>query len=134
MSSRRGGGPFRGIYSAFLGAVAATGLLAVADPGGVEHPADDLVADAGEVLHPAATHEHDGVLLQVVADAGDVGRDLLAGGQAHPGHLAEGRVRLLRGVRVDTCAHPPALRGAFESRGLGLLRLRLAALTDELGD
>jgi hypothetical protein len=54
-----------------LGPVPGPGLLAVADAGGVEHPANDLVADAREVLRGTAAHEHDGVLLQVVTDAGD---------------------------------------------------------------
>src|SRR3712207_8562335 len=59
-----------------LGAVPATGLLAVADAGGVERPADDLVAHARQVLDAATAHEHDGVLLEVVALARDVGGDL----------------------------------------------------------
>src|SRR5215213_11518625 len=109
MSSRRGGGPFRGIYSAFLGAVATTGLLAIANAGGVEHPADDLVADAGEVLHPTATHEHDRVLLEVVALARDVGGDLLAAGEAHAGDLPQGGVRLLGRVGEHAGAHAAPL-------------------------
>src|SRR5580765_4309402 len=69
ISSRRGAGPFLGIgASAFLlRAVTAAGLLAVAHAGGVEGAADDLVANAGKVLHAAAAHEHDRVLLEVVA-------------------------------------------------------------------
>ena len=46
--------------------------LAIHDAGSVEGTADDLVADARQVSDPAAAHEHDRVLLQVVADAGDV--------------------------------------------------------------
>src|SRR5437588_12226104 len=99
MRSRRGGGPLRGIgLTLSLRAVTAAGLLAVADAGCVEHAADDLVADARKVLHPAATHEHDRVLLQVVADAGDVGGDLLAGGETDTGDLTQRRVRLLGSV------------------------------------
>src|ERR687893_1516040 len=37
-----------------LGAVLAATLLAVADAGGIERPADDVVLDGGQVLHPAA--------------------------------------------------------------------------------
>src|SRR5579872_1155464 len=92
-----------------LGAVAAAGLLAVADPRGVEHAPDDLVADAGQVLHPAAAHEHDRVLLEVVPLTGDVGADLDAAGQAHAGDLAEGGVGLLRGHGVHPGADAPAL-------------------------
>src|SRR5688500_15114937 len=68
-----------------LDAVLRTGLLAVAHAGGVERPADDLVAHARQVLDAAAAHEHDGVLLQVVALAGDVGRDLDRAGDADTG-------------------------------------------------
>src|SRR5690349_23843989 len=76
-SGRRGAGPLRGMSALLLlRAVSAASLLAVADTLGVERSADDLVADAGQVLHPAAAHEHHRVLLQVVADARDVRGDL----------------------------------------------------------
>src|SRR4051812_28754441 len=76
--SRRSAGPLRGISGSLLGlgAVAAAGLLAVLDAGGVEGAADDLVAHAREVSHAAAADQHDRVLLQVVPLTGDVGRDL----------------------------------------------------------
>ena len=74
------------------------------------------------------------MLLEVVADTGDVGRDLDARGQADTGHLAQGRVRLLRGGRVDAGAHPPPLGRALQGRGLGLRHLGLPSLADELGD
>src|ERR1044072_2941065 len=68
-SGRRGAGPLRGMSALLLlRAVTAARLLAVADTVGVERAADDLVADAGQVLHPAPPHEHHRVLLQVVAD------------------------------------------------------------------
>src|SRR3954453_6984972 len=134
MRSRRGAGPLRGTSALLLGAVAATGLLAVAHARGVEGAADDLVADAGQVLPPAATHEHDGVLLEVVALARDVGGDLHAARETHTGDLPERGVRLLRSGRVDACAHTPPLRGALQGRGLALGGLRLAALADQLLD
>src|SRR5579884_11221 len=109
--SRRGAGPLRGISALLLGAVAAAGLLAVPDPGGVEGAPDDLVADPGQVFDPAAPDQDDRVLLEVVADAGDVGGDLHPAGQADAGHLAQGRVRLLGGVGVHPGADPPALGG-----------------------
>src|SRR4051812_23470882 len=117
-----------------LRAVTAASLLAVADTLGVERAADDLVADAGQVLHPAAAHEHHRVLLQVVADARDVGGHLDATGQADASDLAQRRVRLLRRRRVDARAHAAALRGTLQRRGLGLLDLVLAALADQLVD
>src|SRR6266536_2852183 len=53
-----------------LRAVEAAPLLAILDPGRVEGPADDVVLHRREIWDPASAHEHDGVLLEVVADAG----------------------------------------------------------------
>src|SRR3954453_10872309 len=117
-----------------LRAVPAGGLVAVADALGVQRAADDLVANAREVLHPAAAHEHHRVLLQVVPDAGDVGGHLDATGEADASDLAQRRVGLLRRRRVDARAHAAALRGTLQRRGLGLLDLVLAALADQLLD
>src|SRR3954469_8065914 len=93
-----------------LHAVLRAGLLAIGHPGGVERAADDLVADARQVLDAAAANEHHGVLLQVVALARDVDRDLHRVGQPHASHLAERGVRLLRRRRVHAGAHAAALR------------------------
>src|SRR3954462_11204874 len=134
-SGRFGAGPLRGISALLLlRAVAAASLLAVLHALGVERAADDLVADTGEVLHPAAAHEHDRVLLQVVADAGDVGGDLDAGRQPHAGDLAQRGVRLLGGGRVDTRAHAAPLGRPLQSGRLVLRHLVLAALADQLVD
>src|SRR5918993_1813257 len=132
---RLGAGPLRGISALLLlRAVTAAGLLAVLHALGVERAADDLVADTGKVLHPAAAHEHDRVLLEVVADTRDVSGDLDAARQAHAGDLAEGGVRLLRGGRVDARADAASLGRALEGRRLGLRRLVLPALADQLVD
>ena len=95
-----------------LRAVLAATLLAVTHAGGVEGAADDVVLDRREVLHPAAADEHDRVLLQVVADARDVGRDLHRVGQAHARDLAQRGVRLLRRHRAHLEADAPLLRRA----------------------
>src|SRR4051795_3683495 len=132
---RLGAGPLRGISALLLlGAVTAAGLLAVLHALGVERASDDLVTDTGEVLHPAAADEHDGVLLEVVTDARDVRRDLDAARQAHAGDLAEGGVRLLRGGRVDAGADAAALRGALEGGFFGFRRLVPPAVSDQLVD
>src|SRR3989442_13297133 len=95
-----------GLLRAALRAVARARLLAVADAARVQRASDDLVPNAWKVLHPASSHEHDGVLLEVVADARDVGRDLDARGQADPSDLAKGGVRLLVGYRENARAYP----------------------------
>src|ERR1700759_4003760 len=87
----------RGMKSLLLlDAVLATALLSIGHAGGVQRAAHDLVTHAREVLDAAATHEHDGVLLQVVALTRDVGRDLDRAGDPHTCDLAQRRVRLLR--------------------------------------
>src|SRR4051794_8115249 len=132
----------RGIGSLLLlHAVLRAGLLAVADAGGVERPADDLVAHARKILDAAATHEHDGVLLKVVPLTGDVGRDLDAARDADARDLAQRRIRLLRSRRVDARAHPAPLRGGdlllaalagLQARRGQLLGLGMATLADQL--
>src|SRR5258707_5552250 len=117
-----------------LRAVTAAGLLAVADALGVQRATDDLVAHAGQVPHPPAAHQHDGVLLEVVAHAGDVGRDLDVAGEPDPRHLAERRARLLGRGRVDARADPAALGAGLDCRGLVLGYLVLPALADQLLD
>src|SRR5919202_5916636 len=144
-SGRTPPGALRGIYERLLGldAVLRPRLLAVGHAGGVEGSADDLVAHAREVLDAAAAHEHDRVLLEVVALARDVGGDLHAVRQAHAGDLAKRGVRLLRRGRVDARADPAALRrgelllaplAGLETRRRDLLLRLLASLADELID
>src|SRR5579875_553743 len=132
--SRRGAGPLRGMSGLLLGAVAAACLAPLAHSGGVEGAPDHLVPHAGQVLHPTAADQHDRVLLEVVPDAGDVGRHLDPAREAYPRHLAQGRVGLLGRRRVDAGAHPPALGRALEGRRLRLGALGLTSFADELGD
>src|SRR5262245_21319168 len=119
---------------ALLGAVARASLAPLLDAGGIERAADDLVADARQVSNAAGSHQDDRVLLQVVSDARDVRRDLDARGQADAGDLAQGRVRLLGGGRVDARADAPPLRGSPERGSLGLLPGPRTALAHELLD
>src|SRR2546425_6362916 len=85
-TSRFGTGPFLGTRSPLhakrapatgrrlallrfsLGPVLRATLLAIANARRVERGTDDLVADAGQVLHATASNEHDRVFLQIVAD------------------------------------------------------------------
>lgn len=117
-----------------LGAVLRAALLAVLDALRVEHAAKDVIAHAGKVAHTPAADQHDRVLLQVVPLARDVGDDLALVGQAHLGHLAQRRVRLLRGRRVHASANAALLRVLLHRRDLGLGLLRNAALADQLVD
>src|SRR5262249_153288 len=96
--------------------------------------ADDVIAHSGKVLHAAAADEDHGVLLQVVADAGDVRRDLDAVGEAYSRDLPESGVRLLRRGRVDARAHASLLGRPLERRRGMLGALLLAPALHELVD
>src|SRR2546423_11137882 len=90
-----------------LGAVLRTALFAPFGAGRIEGAADHVVADTGKVLDAAAADEDHRVLLEVVADAGDVGGHLLAGGEANAGDLPKRLVWLLGRGRVDARADTP---------------------------
>src|SRR6185312_12479523 len=68
----------------------------VGHTGGVQRPTNDVVADARQILNAASPNQHDRVFLKIVALARNVGGDLHLIGQADPGDLPKGRVRLLR--------------------------------------
>src|SRR5581483_11021586 len=115
-----------------LGSVLGAALFAVGHADRIQSAAHHVVADAGEIFHTAAADEHNRVLLQVVADARNVGSDLDAVGQAHASHLAQGRVRLLRGLRVHAGAHTAPLRRGLQGRRCRLVSGRRTPLADEL--
>lgn len=117
-----------------LGPVLRTRLLAVLHTLRVQHAAQDVVTHTGKIAHTPAADQHDAVLLQVVAFTGDVADDFALVGQAHLGDLAQRRVRLLRGRRVNSGANAALLRVLLHRRDLGLGLLRNAALADQLVD
>ena len=83
-------GSFAGHLLLLLRAVKAAGLGTLTNTRGVEGATNDLVANTGEVLHTTTTDEHDGVLLEVVADARNVGSDLNSRGETNASNLTEG--------------------------------------------
>src|SRR5690606_18130346 len=124
--------PYEASNSTLLRAVAGTSLLTVLDGLGVECTADDLVADAGEVLHTTTADEHERVLLEVVALTGDVGGHLSTVAELHTSDLAHRRVRLLRGGGVHAGAHAGLLRVRLQSGRLGLRDLGRTSLANQL--
>src|ERR1700730_5100209 len=92
-----------------LHAVLRAGLLAVAHSCCVERSPDHLVAESRQILDPATAHEHDGVLLEVVSFAGNVGADFHAVREPHASDLPERRVGLLGRRRVDARADAASL-------------------------
>src|SRR5215218_6211548 len=90
------------------------------------------LAHTRQVLDLSPTHEHDGVLLQVVPLPGNVGRDLLAVHQTDPGNLAQRRVRLPRRGGRDAHAHAALLGRPLQRRRRRLLRLFLPLVAHKL--
>ena len=102
-----------------LGAVLGTALHTARNALGIQSTADDVVTDAGEVLDTAAADHDDGVLLQGVTHAGDIGGDLVAVGQTHTGDLTQSGVGLL-GSRGSHGGADASLLGRRQIGGLGL--------------
>src|SRR6185295_19486349 len=72
-----------------LGPVLGTTLLAALDTHGIQSAADHVVTHSRQVLHAASADEHDGVLLEVVTHAGDVGRHFDAVRQTPARHFPQ---------------------------------------------
>src|SRR5574338_624776 len=85
------------LLALLLGAVLGTALLAVVYALEVKATTDNVVTHTWKVLNASTAHQHNSVLLQVVAFATDVSPDFVAAAQAHAGNLTQSRVWLLRG-------------------------------------
>src|SRR5262249_33108091 len=85
-----------------------------------------------QVFHTASANEHDRVLLQVVADARNIGCHLDSIGQAYAGHFAQRRVRLLGRLRVDAGANPALLLRSLQCRTCPLVLRSRRSLTHQL--
>src|SRR5260370_20649178 len=79
-----------------LRSILGTALLAILNTRGIQCSAHDVVAHSWEILHAAAAHQHDRVLLQVVPDARNIGGHFHRVGQTHARHFAQRGVWLLR--------------------------------------
>jgi len=128
-----------------LGAVLGTGLHTAGNALRIQSTADNVVPNAGEILHAAAADHDDGVLLQGVTHAGDISGDLVAVGQTNTGDLTQSGVRLLGGSRSHSGANASLLRGGqigapvlqgvqaeLQRRGRGLVAGLLPSFTDQL--
>src|SRR6266576_4292662 len=99
-------------FRAIFGAAASTSIHAKT----VEGATHNVVAHAWQILHAPSAHEHDGVLLQIVSLAWNVGNHFLAIRQPHFCHFAQGRIRLLRRARHHLHAHTAPLRAIGQRR------------------
>ena len=104
------GGDGQGLRLRPLGAVLGTALLAIGHSDRVQRAANHVIPHARQILYTAAADQHNRVLLQVVADAGDVGGHLNPVRQTHTGNLAQRRIRLLGRLGINACTYPALLR------------------------
>jgi len=70
-----------------------------------------MIPNAGEILHPPATDQHNGMLLEVMPYPGDIGGDLISVRQADSGNFSQSGVGLLGSGSVHPDANPSPLRG-----------------------
>jgi hypothetical protein len=124
----------RGLKLSFwpLRAVLRARLLAVCDPRSIQSPTNNVVPDARQILHTAATDQDDRVFLQIVADTGDVGCNFNPIGQTHTCYFAKGRIRLLWRRRIHACAHASFLRTFLQRRTTRLVFWFLSTLSNQL--
>src|SRR5579864_201014 len=99
-----------------LGSVLRSSLLAVRYSDRIQRSTDYVITHARQIFHAPSANEHDGVLLQVVADAGNVGCYFNAVGQPDARDLAQSGVRLLGCLRIDTGANAAFLRAGLQGR------------------
>ena len=85
-------------------------LLALFHPRAIQLAAHDVVAHPGQIFHPSAADQNNGVFLQFVALAGNVGGHFHAVGQFHARHFAQRRVRLFGRGGEHLHANPPLER------------------------
>src|SRR5206468_11543707 len=95
-------------------------LHAPLDADCVERAPDNVVTHTREILDTAPTNEHEGVFLQVVADARNVGGHLDPVREPYARHLSERGIGLLWRLREHPDAHAALLRAVLKSRTLGL--------------
>src|SRR5271165_2206812 len=115
-----------------LGPVLGAALLAVGNTHGIQRAANYVITNSGQIFHTATADEHDRVLLQVVADAGNVGRDFDTVGQPHTRDLAQRGIRLLRRLGVDAGTDTALLRTGLQRRTGRLVLRRCPALAHQL--
>src|SRR5439155_3193144 len=99
-----------------LRAVFRTPLFAVADTRRIECAAHHVVTDAGKILHATSADQHDGVLLQVVPDAWNIGGYFDSVGEPDARDFAQRGIRLLGSGGVHTSADTATLRASLQRR------------------
>src|ERR1019366_3804873 len=99
---------FRGSLRTFR-AVLGARLLPAGHSSRVHCSAHNVIADTRQILDAAAADQHNRVLLEVMADSWNIGRDFDTVGEPYAGHLPQSRIRLFRRGRIHASAQASAL-------------------------
>ena len=102
------------LFLGALGAVERAALVALGNAGSIQRAADDVVTDTGQIAHTAAADQHDGVLLQIVANARNVASTFDGIGQADSRNFTQSRIRLLGRGGFHAQAHAALLRATLQ--------------------
>jgi hypothetical protein len=121
-----------GVVLGLLGSILGSALLPVHNALTVEDTPNDFVLDTRTVRDSAPTDQDDGVLLEIVALARDVGQNRFSGCEFDTGTLTLGRVGLLGLHGKELEDNAPSLRTSIQGRGERLLGERLATAFDDL--
>ena len=65
---------------------------------GIQSAADDVVTHTRKVLNTTAANQNDRVLLQIVANTGDISGNFHTVGQTHTGDLTKGGVKIRKNI------------------------------------
>ena len=95
--------------------VLGTGLHTTLNTLSIQSTTDDVVTNTGKVLNTAAADQNNRVLLQVVANTGDVSGNFHTVGQAYTSDLTQCRVRLLGAGGTNSSADTALLGGRNSS-------------------
>jgi hypothetical protein len=115
-----------------FGAILRAPLFAIGNSHRIERAANHVVAHAGQILNTATANQNDRMFLQVMTNAGNVGRDFNSISQSNSCHLAQRRVWLLGCLRIDARTNATLLRRTLERRAGGLILDCLATLANKL--
>src|SRR5215468_5234896 len=115
-----------------LRSVLRSSLLPISNSDRIKRSANHVVTYTGQILYASATDQYNGVLLQVVANARDISRNLDSIRQTHARDFPQRRVRLLRGLRIHTSANSALLRTSLQSRTRRFESRRLSSGTNQL--
>ncbi len=125
--------------------VLGTALVTSCNALSIKCSTDDVVTATRQVTNSSASDKYNRVLLEIVADSGDIGRSLKAVCESYSGDLTERGVRLLRACGRNLCADASFLRrglicgnllkrveSLLQNRCLGLVLGLAASILDKL--